>query len=101
MIYTYISQVLTVEKAMRVLSDDTKHWDRLYGEYGFRPQYPELTDPRSIAKMLISNSKMCYTPRRNEQQTSVSPITGLAFFVALLYLRNGVTNYMELNLHPG
>lgn len=46
------------EKAMRVLSDDTKLWDRLYGEYGFRPQYPELTDPRSIAKMLISNPKM-------------------------------------------
>ena len=58
MIYAYISQVLTVEKAMRVLSDDTKLWDRLYGEYGFRPQYPELTDPRSIAKMLISNPKM-------------------------------------------
>ena len=24
---------------MRVLSDNTKFWDRLYDEYGFRPQY--------------------------------------------------------------
>lgn len=57
MIYTYISQVLTVEKAMRVLSDDTKLWDRLYGEYGFRPQYHELTDPRSIAICLFPTLK--------------------------------------------
>lgn len=40
--------------------------------------------------MLIFSHEKWYTSQSNEQHESVSPVTGLRFFVALFDLRNGV-----------